>query len=142
MSAFYDKGKKTARGVWRSLTDLTLSLQLLSCTNPTSEMIEIYTPIVLKLYGVKDEDIPNMETHENTLVDSGHSARLYLFLYKGRDFEHIPPTSAPTYTQACLSRRTFHISYVPIPHQLIPICRNIFYFNFFFRVVMLGATPL
>ena len=62
VSAVYDKGKKTAWGVWRSLTDLTLPLQLLSCANPTSEMIARYTQIlqefVLKLYGVKDEDFP------------------------------------------------------------------------------------
>ena len=55
VSALYDTW-----GVWRALTDLTLPLPLLSCANPTSEMIPRYTQIlhefVLKLYGVKDED--------------------------------------------------------------------------------------
>ena len=85
-SAFYGKGKKTAWSVWQSMPELTLPLQLLSSPLPTIEMIMTHTPtlqrFVMKLYGVSEDNI--------TTVDG---ARLYLFLHKGRDFNHIPPSS-------------------------------------------------
>eukprot|EP00745_Piridium_sociabile_P029609 TRINITY_DN48831_c1_g1_i4.p2 TRINITY_DN48831_c1_g1~~TRINITY_DN48831_c1_g1_i4.p2 ORF type:complete len:222 (-),score=27.38 TRINITY_DN48831_c1_g1_i4:119-784(-) len=85
-SAFFGKGKKTAWSVWQSLPELTLPLQLLSCPNPSVEMVRTHTTMlerfVIQLYGVYDDDI--------TSVDA---ARLYLFLHKGRDFEHMPPSS-------------------------------------------------
>eukprot|EP00745_Piridium_sociabile_P029611 TRINITY_DN48831_c1_g1_i5.p1 TRINITY_DN48831_c1_g1~~TRINITY_DN48831_c1_g1_i5.p1 ORF type:complete len:333 (-),score=65.80 TRINITY_DN48831_c1_g1_i5:455-1453(-) len=77
-SAFFGKGKKTAWSVWQSLPELTLPLQLLSCPNPSVEMVRTHTTMlerfVIQLYGVYDDDI--------TSVDA---ARLYLFLHKGRD---------------------------------------------------------
>lgn len=86
VSAFYGKGKKSAWSAWQSLPDVTLPLQLLSSFNPTLEMIERHTPVfhqfVIQLYGVVDEDI--------TTVDA---ARLHLFFHKGRDFDHMPPSS-------------------------------------------------
>ena len=85
-SAFFGKGKKTAWSVWQSLPELTLPLQLLSCPNPTVDMIRTHMPtlekFVIQLYGVHDEDI--------TSVDA---ARRHLLLHKGRDFEHTPPSS-------------------------------------------------
>ncbi|KAJ8368254.1 hypothetical protein SKAU_G00082820 [Synaphobranchus kaupii] len=85
-SAFFGKGKKTAWSVWQSLPELTLPLQLLSGPSPTIEMIQIHTPVlqrfVLKLYGISEDD--------NTTVDA---ARLSLFFHKGRDFDHMPPSS-------------------------------------------------
>lgn len=85
-SSFFGKGKKTAWAVWQSLPELTLPLQLLSCPNPTLEMITTHTAVfqrfLILLYGVTEETITN--------VDAG---RLYLFLHKEKDFDHMPPSS-------------------------------------------------
>ena len=85
-SAFFGKGKKTAWSVWQSMPELTLPLQLLSGPSPTTEMIKTRTPIlqrfVLKLYGVSEDDIRTVD-----------AARLSLFLHKGKDFDHMPPSS-------------------------------------------------
>ena len=85
-SAFFGKGKKTAWSVWQSLPELTLPLQLLACPNPSVDMMRTHTAMlerfVIQLYGVYDDDI--------TSVDA---ARRKLLLHKGRNFEHIPPSS-------------------------------------------------
>ena len=85
-SAFFGKGKKTAWSVWQSMPELTLPLQLLSGPSPITEMIATSTSIlqkfVLKLYGVSGDDIRTVD-----------AARLSLFLHKGRDFDHMPPSS-------------------------------------------------
>ena len=84
-SAIFGKGKKTAWSVWQSMPELTLPLQLLSGPNPTTQMIRCNTPVfqrfVMKLYGISEDNIT---------VDA---ARLTLFLHKGRDFDHLPPSS-------------------------------------------------
>lgn len=85
-SAFFGKGKKTAWSVWQSLPELTLPLLLLSCPDPSLEMITTHTSMlgrfVIQLYGVYEEDI--------TTVDA---ARLFLLLHKGKYFENMPPSS-------------------------------------------------
>ena len=85
-SAFFGKGKKTAWSLWESFPEITLPLELLSSPNPTMEMVATHTPIlhkfVMQLYGVSEEDIQNVD-----------AARLFLFIHKGRDFDHMPPSS-------------------------------------------------
>ena len=63
-----------------------MSLQQLSCPNLSVDMVRANTHIlekfVVQLYGVYDDDI--------TSVDA---ARQNLVLCKGKDSEHIPPSS-------------------------------------------------
>lgn len=105
-SAFLGKGKKTAWSVWQSLPELTLPLQLLSCPNPTLEMIKTHTPMLqrffMQLYGVSEEGI--------TTVDA---ARLSLFFHKGRDFEQMPPSSD------ALHQHLLRVAYQVRQHYLV-----------------------
>ena len=72
------------QSVWQSMPELTLPLQLLSGLRPTTEMISTHTPIlqksVQKLYGVSGDDIRTVDAAQ-------------LSLHKGRDFDHMPPSS-------------------------------------------------
>lgn len=78
--------------MWQSLPELTLILQLLSGPTLTIEMIRTHTPMlqnfVMKLYGVSGDKI--------TTVDA---AQLSLLLNKGRDFDHMLPSSDALYQQ-------------------------------------------
>ena len=98
-----------------------------------SEKIEKYTSIlnefVLKPYGVKDEDIPKHGNKREYL--NRFSEALLASIWKKRFWAYVTYfwCPAPTYTQPCISSRKVDTSYVPIPHQIIPIWRNNYYFN-------------
>ena len=68
------------------MPELTQPLQRLSAPDPKIDDIETNAAViqnfVLKLYNVSEENITTLD-----------AARLFLFIHKGRDFEHMPPSS-------------------------------------------------
>ena len=85
-SSFFNKGKKTAWSVWQSLPELTLALEQFSCPYINIETVRVHTKIlekfVVKLYGVNEKEITGVDAARHSLV-----------LSKGKDSEHIPPSS-------------------------------------------------
>ena len=146
-SAFFSKGKKTAWSIWQSMPEHTLPLQLLSGPNPTIEMIRRHTPVierfVMKLYGVSEDSI--------TTVDR---ARLSLFFHKGRDFDHMPPSSDALHQH--ILRVAYQVSYILWRYRptcniatgynmyllLTLLCILIVCHVFLLRVVMFGVMRL
>ena len=77
---------KTAWAAWKSLPEMTIPRQPLSCPNPSEQMIRTHTSVfqkfVCQLYGVCENRISTVD-----------AARRHLFLKRGKDFLQMPPGS-------------------------------------------------
>lgn len=89
-SAFFGKGKKSAWSIWQNFPDLTLPLESLSSPDVTQEIVTDHMPVfqrfVMMLYGVFEDNIATVD-----------DARCFLFINKGKDFHHMPPSSDALY---------------------------------------------
>ena len=85
-SSFYGKGIKIAWAAWMSLPEMTIPFQLLSCPNPSEQMIRTHTSIfqkfVCQLYGVCENRISTVD-----------AVGTICFLKRGKDFLQMPPGS-------------------------------------------------
>ena len=89
-SAFFGKGKKSAWSIWQNFPDLTLPLESLSSPDFTQEIVtshmSVFQRFVMMLYGVFEDNIATVD-----------DARCFLFINKGKDFHHMPPSSDALY---------------------------------------------
>ena len=96
-SAFYDIGKK---GPWQARKDFPEVTEAFGFLSRTSEsipeaMMSLVEEFVVRLYSSKLEGVPTV-----------NRARYELFIYGGKDFDHLPPT------KNALSFHTLRTAYI------------------------------